>query len=149
MARKKSEVAEEVIEEVKTVEEVAVEEKPKRTRKKKVEEPVEEVKEPVEEVKEPEPVAEPVAEPEPEVEVVGNFAAEVKAVPEVKAEEKAFEPYKAVAKSALNVTKGAGMTFNKIGSISAGSKITVLEVSGNFGRVGKDRWININFIEKI
>ena len=163
MARKKTteEIAPEAIEEtIEPVEEV-VETKPKRTRKKKVEEPVEEVAvettavEPVPEVTE-----EPDVEVAPVVEEVKSKSevapiAEVKPVKEKKVEEPVAEPkktesgYDAVATSNLYVLKVPGSLATKLGSFKAGTKFTVLEESKGWGKIAEGKWINLNYIEKI
>ena len=155
MAKKKTE--EVVVNE--EVQEVVVEEKPKSTRKsskKKVEEPVAEepkVEEPVvEEPKAEEPKAEepkakkPKAKPaEPAKE---DKSAVIKADIAVDASD--FTSYTAVvsANGVLPIRKAPSMLSNKIGSLAAGAKVVVLEVDGNWARIGKDRWVNINYIAK-
>lgn len=177
MAKKK--VAEEVVEEVKAAEEVVEEKpKTKRTRAKKTEEPVVE-ETPVEEVKEEPKVEEapvveetPVVEEAPVVEEVkeekpkkSKKAEKVEEPVEEKVEETAvecgngiikipsqdeFTPYFAVVTSGtLAILKGAALTHNKAGELRKGTRVKIFEISGNFGRIGADKWININFTEKI
>lgn len=173
MARKKSEVTE-VTEEIQSIEPTieetpvteVVKEKPKRGRKKKVEEPVvviedvptvEEVSEvvesPVEEaapevvISEPEIVSAPVVEevkPEPVIEE------KPKAAPK-KAE--AASPKKssgmAVTKSAVYVLKVPGDLSSKLGNFPAGTKFEILEESKGWGKVAEGKWVNLNYIERI
>lgn len=138
-AKKKTEVeATEVIEEVK---EEVVEEAPKKTTKKtskkKEEAPVEEpIAEETPAVKE-----EPVQEPAPVVE-------EVK-VSEPKKEEKkeekkeTFAPYivQVISPSGIYTFKNPGFDQPKGKVYPKGAKITVLEVKGNWARVGENVWI--------
>lgn len=60
-------------------------------------------------------------------------------------------PYNAIvnAKVALNVMKEPSVFCTKVGSLKAGSRVKILEVCGNFGKIGNGKWININYIEKI
>lgn len=170
MARKKAEVTEEV----KTVEPAdvvsgadVVEEKPKKSRKKKVEEPAAEIP------------AEPIVVEEPEVapvvpEVVEEVKADEPVVEEVKVEEVKPEPIKAkkatkaekveeavpvveeksttnrvIAKSNLYVLKKPGMLAYKIGSYKAGTKFEILEEQMGWGKIAEGKWINLNYVEKI
>ena len=110
-----------------------------KTEEPKTEEPVVEVVEEVKPKKATKKVEEPKAEePTPIAE-------------EPKKEAKAEFPYKAIisAKSGLDVLKGPALTYNKVGFLGVGVKVVVLEVKGNFGRIGIDRWVNINYIKKI
>ena len=137
--KKKTEVVEEPV--VEAVEEVATEEKPKTTKKKststkkkKVEEPVEVV----EEVKEAVEV-EPVVEAEPASEV----KEEVKAEP--KKEEKPVEKsksclYQVNAATGVYVFSGPGLDKAKVKVLPTGSKVTITETSGNWGKINKG-WI--------
>lgn len=136
-AKKKSEI-EEVVEEIKEVETTEVVEeapKKKRTSKKKTEEPKEEI------------VAEEVKpEPEVEVEVVGNFAVEIKQE-EVKKEESKVEPkgesfiVQVVSPTGIFTFKNPGLDQPKGKVYAKGSKLTVTEVNGNWGKVGEGKWI--------
>lgn len=138
-------------------EDVVVEEKPKTTRKKKttkkVETVAEEPEEKVEEVTAPEtPVVEEI-QPEPEkaeaVQIVVDAVEETPVVIETPAADM-FESYKAVVKvGSLNVRVGPGINYNRVRDIYKNAKIAILEENGNWGRIGKDLWVNINYIEKI
>lgn len=179
MARKKTEEVVEVkaVEEP-VVEESVVEEKPKakRTTKKKVEEPTVDV---IVNVTEDAPavVEESKAEPAKietyfekldkettespiiieDVQAVEEKSKKIKKVKAKKVEEPVSTedttsdlPYRAtVISSAISVRKGPGLTFHHIRYLNKDMKVTVLEVSGNWGRIGKDMWININYIEKV
>ncbi len=137
--KKKTEVeATEVVEEVK---EEVVEEAPKKTSKKtskkKEEEPI------VEEltVEEVPVVEEPVKEPAPVVEEVK----EEKPKKEEKKEEKkeTFAPYivQVTSPSGIYTFKNPGFDQPKGKVYPKGAKITVLEVKGNWARVGENVWI--------
>ena len=162
--KKKTEV--EAAEEIKEVE-APVEEAPKKTTKKtskkKEEEPIVEDA-PVEEVlaeKVPEaevaesPVEdssaqEPVAVPEPET--VAPVTVEV--VEEKKASEKSDKVEEkidigfAVATSGLMVLSGPSRAYNVIDFLAPNTRVKVLEVSGNWGRIGTAKWVNINSLKK-
>ena len=170
MAKKKvtEEVAPEVVEEVK-------EEKPKATRKTSTKKKVEKVEEaPAEEIPAAVvPVEEPVADvvevktegpvvdapvveevkEEPvveKVEVKEEPAPVVVSEPEVKTAAPEL-PYLArvTAKNILPIHNAPNVFARKIGTLTPDSKIKILNVSGNWGYIGKDRWVNINFIEKV
>jgi len=143
--KKKTEVTEAKVQSEATVD------KPKTTKKtstkkassKKEEPVVEETIEPVEEVKEP--VAEPVVVAE--VEVVGTKVAEVKEEP------KKVEPKKekveapqsfliqVVGNAGVYSFKGPGFEFARNKVFAKNSKLTVVEVKGNWGKVSEGNWI--------
>ena len=151
--KKKTEEVEEIqaVEEIQPAEETVVEEKPKAKKtKKKAETPVEEpaveeqvtekIEEPVVEeapVEEPVVVEEPKKE-EPKVEVKVDMA-----------ETSDFTSYMGLATGLIQIRKAPTMQSTVIGNISKGSKVVILEIDGNWARIGKDRWININYIEKV
>ncbi len=60
-------------------------------------------------------------------------------------------PYTAIvkAKVVLNIMKEPSVFCTKVGALKPGARIKILEVSGNFGKIGDNRWVNINYIEKI
>ena len=60
-------------------------------------------------------------------------------------------PYTAIvkAKVVLNIMKEPSVFCTKVGALRPGARIKILEVSGNFGKIGDNRWVNINYIEKI
>ena len=121
MARtKKSEVVEEVQDVVaEPIEEAVVEEKPKAKRTR--------TKKVVEEVAEEPKVEEPAT------------AAPVSV------------PYRAVVdvKYMLDIRRGPANTFVKVGSLAKGTNVLITDVIGNFGRIGNNKWININYIKKV
>lgn len=141
-AKKKTEVeATEVVEEVKEeVKEEVVEEAPKKTTKKTskkkeeapiVEEPAVEETPAVEEVvEEPAPVVEEVKEEKPKKE-------------EKKEKKEAFAPYivQVISPSGIYTFKNPGFDQPKGKVYPKGAKITVLEVKGNWARVGENVWI--------
>lgn len=151
MATKKKTEVVETEAEVTAVE--PVEEKPKKTstRKKKVEEPV------VEEVKAEEPVVEePKVEEVPEVKEEPKVE-EVKPVEEPKVEKKEEPKVEkagfaagdtALTTNETNVLKGPNRTFIKIDFLPSKTEVVVFEVSGNYARIGANRWVNINYLEK-
>lgn len=62
-----------------------------------------------------------------------------------------FKTYKAIvtAKSGLNIRKGPGMKYSKVGALGAKAKVTILAKKGSWGKIGNNRWINLNYIKKI
>lgn len=116
-----------------------------------VEEPV--VEEPVVEAPVEEPaVEEPAAEAPVEEVKVEEAPKAVKAEPKVNAPEPAPSgTYRAVvtAKTRLNILRGPSMAAPTIGSLVPGAKVLIEETSGNFGRIGRNKWVNINFVKKI
>ena len=59
--------------------------------------------------------------------------------------------YKAVvtAKSGLNIRKGPGLSYRKVGALAPKAKVTVLEKKGNWAKIGNNKWVNINYLKKI
>ena len=120
-----------------------------------VEEPV--VVEPV--VTEPTPAPEPiVSEP-----VVTEPVVEEPVVPEPeptpepakpaasKPASTGFKAYKAIvtAKSGLNIRRGPGLTYRKVGALGANAKVTILAKSSGWGKIGVSKWVNLNHVKKI
>lgn len=157
MARKKAETVEEEIkveEVVETTPEV-VEEKPKRGRKKKVEEPEVEVSTAeVDLTKEihvetadaivdldstPAPVVvnTPVVIEEPKVEE-----------PKTETPVVASTSYTAIAKTSLYVLKTPGVLNSRVGNYKLGTKFVILEEDKGWGKIAENRWVNLNYIEK-
>lgn len=142
---------------------VAVEEKPKakRGRKPKTEVPAED------KVEEAAPVeVAPVEEPEAEViaEAIPEEAAPVVEEPKEveqkieepvvaetpKSDDAAELPYKAIVEVlALQIRKGPSITSACIGHLPKGTRVTITELDGNWGRIGATKWININSTKKI
>lgn len=161
MARKK---AEEVVEEVITTEEIKEEEKPKARRtSKKVEEP--KVEEPVVEEQAPDlpAVEEPKVEEQPkkakkvvkeepkkeELKYETGTELSVAQVADILGYD-TFEPYKVrIVPSVLPVRNGPALSFRHIRDLHKGMTVVIHKVVGNWGCIGKDMWININYIEKI
>lgn len=63
----------------------------------------------------------------------------------------ASKSYKAqvTAKSGLNIRKGPGISYKKVGALAPKAKTTILETKGNWGRIGANKWVNLNYIKKI
>lgn len=64
----------------------------------------------------------------------------------------AFEAYnvRVIAKSGLNIRKGAGTSFSKIGALSYGSIVKVSKVSNGWGYIAnKNGWISLEYCKKI
>ena len=159
MARKKTteieqvEEVQEIIVEDTVTEEVAAEDKPKRGRKKKTEEPkVAETPEVVDTVvdeptTEPEvvvgetPVVEPILEEKP-IKAKKSDVAEVKETPKSTSNN-------VIATANLYVLKTPGVLTSKIGNYKVGTKFTILEEKNGWGKVAEGKWINLNYTEKI
>ena len=90
------------------------------------------------------PTPEPVVEPEPVV-------VEPTPTPVTKPATSGFKSYKVqiTAKSGLNVRKGPGINYIKVGVLPKNSKALILAKSGCWGRIGNNRWINLNYVKKI
>ena len=162
--KKKTEVeATEEIKEVETPVEEAPKKTTKKTSKKKEEEPIVE-EAPVEEVpaeKVPEaevtespvdesPAQEAITVSEPEAVTPGTVeVVEEKKVPEKsdKVEEKIGVGF-AVATSGLMVLSGPSRAYNVIDFLAPNACVNILEVSGNWGRIGTGKWVNINSLNK-
>ena len=115
----------------------------KTTAEPKTEEPV--VTEPIE------PVAEPVTEP-----VVSEPVSEPVATPAPVATKPAAKPAasktytaKVTAKAGLNIRKGPGMSYGKVGALACNAKVKILATKGNWGKIANNKWINLNYIKKI
>lgn len=156
MAKKKA--AEEPIEEVQAVvEETVVKEQPKakKSRAKKTETPTEKIPVVEETPVEAAPVVEaapaeeiPTVE-EPKEEIKEEPVVEAQPVVEAKPSAESVPYYAKVKSSLLNIYKGASLAHVKVGELPKGFRVQVLEVQGNFGRIGNHKWININYIEKV
>lgn len=51
--------------------------------------------------------------------------------------------------SVLNVREGADTSEKKVGTLILGKKITVDKVIDDWGRIGKKRWVNLDYCKKI
>ncbi len=58
-------------------------------------------------------------------------------------------PFKGVIATdhAVFSTTGPGLQYNRAGMVPAGTAVTVLEVSGNWGRIGNKKWVSLNYIK--
>lgn len=96
-------------------------------------------------------VTEPVAEPivsEPVVEPTPVPAKPTK--PAAKPATSGFKSYKVqvTAKSGLNVRKGPGANYGRVGTLAKGTKVTIFAKSGEWGRIGTNKWVNLNYVKK-
>lgn len=48
--------------------------------------------------------------------------------------------------SRLNVRSGAGTNYNRVGSLQNGELVTVYETSGNWSRIGDNRWVCSDYL---
>lgn len=48
---------------------------------------------------------------------------------------------------AIFSTTGPGLQYHRAGTVPAGTAVTVLEVSGNWGRIGHKKWVSLNYIK--
>lgn len=56
--------------------------------------------------------------------------------------------YTVIAKSGLNVRKGAGKNYDKIPpALSYGAKVTVYETKSGWGRIGTGKWVCMDFLK--
>ena len=49
----------------------------------------------------------------------------------------------------LNVHKGAGANFTKVGTLIKGKKIKIIEVGGIWGRYADNKWICLEYCKKV
>ena len=109
-----------------------------------------------------EPITEPIVEPTPDpiVEPVTSDTVIVEPTPTpaptptptpAKPKTSTSKSYKAVvtAKAGLNIRKGPGLSYRKVGALSPKAKVTVLEKKGNWAKIGTNKWVNINYLKKI
>ena len=47
----------------------------------------------------------------------------------------------------LNVRSGAGLNYKVVGKLKNGTKVTVYERSGSWGRIGDNRWVSMNYLK--
>ena len=125
----------------------------------KTEKPKETVSEPMADPVVTEPVSEPIAEPisdtvvvTPEP-VVEPTPAPVVTPPTTtpKPASSGSKSYKAqvTAKAGLNIRKGPGINYKKVGALGYKAKVTVLAKKGNWAKIGTDKWVNINYLKKV
>ena len=88
-----------------------------------------------------EPIAEPVVTPEP---------TPAPAAP-AKPATSGFKTYKVqvTPKAGLNIRKGPGIGYRKVGALKSGAKATILAKSGAWGKIGNNKWINLNYVKKV
>lgn len=58
-----------------------------------------------------------------------------------------YKVYTVHVKSVLNVRKGPGINYPKIGTLKNGSKVTVFEQKSGFGRIGDGRWVSMSYLK--
>lgn len=121
------------------------------------EKPVDEiVQEPINDVA---PITEPVIEPvtEPVTEPVVSEPVVVEPVPEPAkpvakpATKPASKSYRGqvTAKKGLNVRKGPGPNYAKVGALAHNAKVTIFESKHGWGRIGSGKWVSLSYIKKI
>ena len=163
MARKKSEVTEEIQNVEPTIEETPVEEvvetKPKRGRKKKTAEVVEEPAS-IEEIPESEEIV-PVVDEVPAEEPI--VVEEVKPEPIKEKKTKKVETPKVevvpeptpvtsgmvITKSQVYVLRLPGKLDTKIGNYPMGTKFEIIEEYKGWGKITEGKWVNLNYVEKL
>ena len=57
--------------------------------------------------------------------------------------------YYKVNTAVLNVRKGAGVNFAKVGTLIKGKNIEVKEVDGIWGRYGENKWVSLEYCVKV
>ena len=105
----------------------------------------------------PGPVVEPVAEPVVSEPVVTEPVVEPAPAPTpapaapAKPATSGFKSYKVqvTPKAGLNIRKGPGISYRKVGALAHNAKATILAKSGCWGRIGSNKWINLNYVKKI
>lgn len=111
------------------------------------------VQEPITDV---EPITEPVIEPvtEPIVSepvVVEPTPEPVKpSTPKPATKPAASKSYKGrvTAKKGLNVRKGPGLNYGKVGSLAYNVTVTIYESKHGWGRIGTGKWVSLSYIKK-
>ena len=53
-----------------------------------------------------------------------------------------------VTASQLNVRQGPGTNYSKVGTLNSGDRVTLLEIKGNWGRIGKG-WISLSYVRNL
>ncbi len=51
--------------------------------------------------------------------------------------------------SAVNIRTGPGTTYLIKGEKKKNEKVTLYEIKGNFGRIGKNQWVHLNYLSDI
>lgn len=59
-----------------------------------------------------------------------------------------FNIYHVRVNSVLNVRKGPGTNFLRVGQLKNGTAVTVYETSGSWGRIGDKRWVSMKYLVK-
>lgn len=49
----------------------------------------------------------------------------------------------------LNVRKGAGTSYKKVGTLLKGKKIKIVEIKGDWGRYAADKWVHLDYCKKV
>ena len=107
------------------------------------------------ETKPAEPVAEPVTEPieaEPISDTVVVEPTPAPATPSKPATSKpASKSYRGqvTASKGLNVRKGPGTNYAKVGALANRARVTVLETKNGWGRIGNGKWVSLSYIKKV
>jgi hypothetical protein len=111
------------------------------------------VQEPINDV---EPITEPVIEPVTEPIVSEPVVVEPTPAPAKPATSKpaskpaASKSYKGkvTAKKGLNVRKGPGLNYGKVGSLAHNATVTIFESKNGWGRIGTGKWVSLSYIQK-
>jgi hypothetical protein len=53
------------------------------------------------------------------------------------------------AKKGLNVRKGPGTNYTKVGALGYGTRVTVFESKHGWGRIGSGKWVSLSYIKKV
>lgn len=109
----------------------------------------------------PEPTPEPVVEPTPEpvVEPTPTPAPAPEPTPApapttskpTTSKPAASKSYRAkvTAKKGLNVRKGPGTNYGKVGALSYNTNVTVYETKSGWGRIGSGKWVSLTYLKKV
>ena len=55
--------------------------------------------------------------------------------------------YTVKVNSVLNVRKGPGTNYTKVGTLKNGTSVTVYETKNGFGRIGDNRWVAMSYLK--
>ena len=56
-----------------------------------------------------------------------------------------MEPYDVIATEGLNTRSGPGTSYKKVSTLDAGTKVTVMEVKDNWGKMSDGTWISLDY----
>lgn len=60
-----------------------------------------------------------------------------------------FKPYNATITTLLNVRRGPGYEYEVVEVLQANTVEKILEENGEWGRIGRDKWVCLQYIQKL